>query len=104
MAQDTTATLYVTYNGTPDTRFDHTYYVDHHLPLVMRAWAATGLRSIAAFFPAVAQSGTIAICECIFRDEAAIEACLASAGTPSVMADVARFTDVAPSRLRAVAP
>jgi hypothetical protein len=29
--------IYVTYAGTPDTRFDRDYYVNGHLPLVMEA-------------------------------------------------------------------
>lgn len=30
--------IYVTYQGTPETRFDRGYHVAHHLPLVMKAW------------------------------------------------------------------
>lgn len=94
--------IYVTYQGTAETRFDRDYYVREHLPLVTRSWAAYGLESVAAFFPAAPQTGTIAICECRFRDEAAVAAAFASPKAPAVMADVARFTDVAPSRSRAV--
>ena len=92
------AIVYVTYQGAPGTRFDRTYYVDRHLPLVTRAWSQYGLESVAAFFPAVDQEGTIAICECRFSDAAAIDAAFASNETPEVMADVQRFTDVAPVR------
>lgn len=95
--------VYVTYQGTPETRFDRAYYVEHHLPLVMRAWQPHGLDGIAAFFPAVEQRGTIAVCECRFRDRAAHDAAFASSGTAAVMADVSRFTDAAPQRARAVA-
>lgn len=95
------AIVYVTYQGTPETRFDRAYYVDHHLPLVMKAWRQYGLESVAAFFPAVGQTGTIAICECRFRDRTAIDAAFASPETPEVMGDVARFTDVAPARVLA---
>lgn len=94
--------VYVTYQGTPETRFDRTYYVAEHLPMVMRAWQSYGLEGIAAFFPAVAQSGTIAICECCFRDEAAVAAAFAAPESAAVMADVARFTEVEPARARAV--
>ncbi|MDE1147416.1 MAG: EthD family reductase [Azospirillaceae bacterium] len=95
--------IYVTYTGTPDARFDRAYYVDHHLPLVLRAWAQYGLTSVAAFYPAVDAAGTLAICECRFRDAAAVAAAFASPEVPEVMADVARFTDLTPSRVRAVA-
>jgi uncharacterized protein (TIGR02118 family) len=94
--------VYVTYQGTPETRFDRSYYVNRHLPLVMRAWQQYGLESVAALFPAVEQAGTIAICECRFRDEAAVTAAFGSPETPEVMADVPRFTEVEPARARAV--
>ena len=99
---NTPVVVYVTYQGTPQTRFDRTYYVTHHLPLVMKAWQQYGLLSATAFFPAAGQVGTIAICECIFRDEAAVKAAFSSREVPEVMADVPRFTDVASSRVRAV--
>ncbi len=94
--------IYVTYQGTPETRFDRDYYVDHHLPLVLEAWRSHGLEGVTAFFPRVVATGTIAVCECRFRDAAAVEAAFASPETPRVMADVARFTDAAPARARAV--
>jgi uncharacterized protein (TIGR02118 family) len=96
-----TAILYVTYHGTPDTRFDRDYYVDHHLPLVLRSWQQYGLDSAVAFFPGLPQTGTIAICECRFRDQAAIDVAFAAPETPAVMDDVAHFTDSTPVRLRA---
>ncbi|WP_312142667.1 EthD family reductase [Pantoea septica] len=95
-------TLYVTYHGDPQSRFDRDYYVSEHLPLVMKAWQQYGLLSATAFFPAVRQAGTVAICECRFRDEKAMEAAFSSPETPEVMADVARFTDITPERVRAI--
>ncbi|OZI19837.1 ethyl tert-butyl ether degradation protein EthD [Bordetella genomosp. 9] len=96
-----TVVVYVTYQGTPETRFDRDYYVNGHLPLVMKCWGRYGLRDVAAFFPAQDRRGTIAICECIFADEAAVEAAFSSAEVPEVMADVSRFTDATPARSRA---
>lgn len=100
-------TVYVTYNGAPSERFDRSYYVEHHLPLVMQAWRRYGLEHVAAFFPALSNAntrvGTLVICECRFRDEAAIEACFGSPEAAEVMADVPTFTDISPTRLR-VAP
>src|SRR5690606_30015226 len=94
--------VYVFYQGTPQTRFDRDYYVTRHLPLCMEAWQQYGLQSVSAFFPALEQSGTIAICECVFRDEAAIETAFASPEAPTVMADVPRYTEATPVRVRAV--
>lgn len=94
--------IYVTYPGDADSRFDRDYYVHKHLPLVMKAWQAYGLESVAAFFPAVKQLGTIAICECRFHDEAAVHDAFASPEAAAVMADVAHFTDIEPQRVRAV--
>ena len=91
-------TMYVTYPGDATTRFDRDYYVQHHLPLVMECWGPLGLESCAAFWPANTGPGTIAICECRFRDEAAMRGALASPVTPRVMADVARFTEAQPAQ------
>lgn len=94
------AIVYVTYQGAPETRFDRDYYVRHHLPLVMNSWQPYGLESAIAFFPATNEPGTIAICECRFRDQAAAEAAFAGPEAPTVMADVKHFTDIKPARLR----
>jgi uncharacterized protein (TIGR02118 family) len=99
--QKTAATVYVTYQGTPETRFDRDYSVQHHMPLVTRAWQPYGLEAAAAFFPAVDEAGTIAICELRFRDGDALAAALAAPETPAVMADVPHFTDVTPVQVRA---
>ena len=91
-------TLYVTYPGDAATSFDRDYYVREHLPLVRASWGPYGLKSCAAFWPADIDNGTIAICECRFRDEAAMRAALASRETPRVMADVSRFTNAQPAQ------
>jgi uncharacterized protein (TIGR02118 family) len=88
--------VYVTYRGSPHDQFDRSYYAERHLPLVTKTWAPHGLRSAAVFYPAVPADGTIAICECRFRDEDAVAACLAAPEIAVVMADVATFTDLRP--------
>ncbi len=93
--------LYVTYAGDAATRFDRDRYVHHHLPLVMEAWGPYGLLSCSAFFPVGDGNGTIAIAECKFRDEAALQTALASPETPRVMADVPSITDADPVQTRA---
>ncbi len=95
-------TLFVTYPGDAGTRFDRDYYVASHLPMVMEAWGPCGLLSCAAFFPAGDGAGTVAVCICRFRDEAAVQAALGSPETPRVMADVTVFTDAKPAQSRAV--
>ena len=99
-------TVYVSYEGTPNDRFDRTYYVEHHLPLVMQAWRRYGLERLAAFFPASTDvgsgPGTQVICECSFRDQASMEAAFGSPEAAAVMADVPVFTDISPTRLRVV--
>ena len=92
--------LYVTYSGDASTRFDQNYYVTDHLPLVRKAWGPYGLESAAAFFPAGDGAGTIAICACVFRDEAAVSASLNSPLTERVMSDVQCFTDAKPVQSR----
>jgi len=98
--QDIPTVVYVTYQGGTDAWFDREYYVARHLPLVMNAWKQYGLLNIAAFFPAEARPGTVAICECIFRDDDAVATAFASAEAAEVMADLATFTHLQPVRIR----
>jgi len=93
-------TIFVTYTGDANTRFDREYYVNTHLPLVRDAWGSLGLESIDGFFPAADGAGLIAIAVVQFRDDAAVQAALASSRTPEVLADVAKFTDVTPTLSR----
>jgi len=101
-AHSSQVTIYVYYQGAPLTRFDRDYYVKRHLPLCMESWQKYGLQSVSAFYPALDQSGTIAICECVFRDEAAVDAAFNSPEVAEVMADIARYTDASPLRVRGV--
>ncbi len=95
-------TVFVMYAGNAGTRFDREYYVHKHLPLVMEVWRAHGLLSVAAFFPAGPGEGTIAVCVCLFRDDAAVDVSFGSPESARVMADIPHSTDVKPSQLRAV--
>lgn len=96
--ENTQVVIYVSYQGSAQDRFDRQYYVNGHLPLVMDLWGKYGLLSVAAFFPMREEPGTLAICECIFRDEAAV---FSSPEVAEVMADVPLFTDIHPVRMRA---
>lgn len=91
-------TLFVTYAGDASTRFDRDYYNKTHLPLVLEAWGPYGLETAAAFFPSGDGAGTITVCVCRFRDEAAIRAAIASPQTERVMSDVEHFTDAKPTQ------
>lgn len=99
-ANNKQVTLYVYYQGTPETRFDRDYYTNHHLPLCMEAWQQYGLLSCRAFYPSIDANGTIAICESVYRDEAAAEAAFSSPELAKVMEDVARYTDATPMGMR----
>lgn len=94
--------MYVTYAGNADTKFDRDHWINVHLPLVREAWGPHGLLKTGGFFPSGDGGGLIAICPCVFRDEAALEAAFASPATKRVMDDVKNVTDVEPSRSRAV--
>jgi uncharacterized protein (TIGR02118 family) len=94
--------MYVTYAGDAGTPFDRDHWINVHLPLVRECWGPHGLVSVAGFFPSGDGGGTIAIAPCVFRDEAAMNAALASGDTARVMADVKRVTAVEPARSRAM--
>lgn len=98
---DTRVVIYVRYEGIPGDRFDRSYYDRTHLSLVMRAWEKYGLLSVAAFFPSIDRAGTVALCECVFENEDALEAAFASPECAAVMNDVIAFTDLSPVRVRA---
>jgi uncharacterized protein (TIGR02118 family) len=91
-------TMFVTYAGDADTRFDREHWINVHLPLVRECWSPYGLESVGGFFPQGDGAGLIAIAPCVFRDEGAMNAALNSPETVRVMADVPKFTAVAPQR------
>ena len=91
-------TMYVTYAGDADTPFDRDHWINVHLPLVRECWGPHGLVSASGFFPQGGGGGLIAIAPTVFRDEAAMNAALASADTARVMADVKKVTAVEPQR------
>ncbi len=94
-------TLYVSYPGDTNTRFDRKYYVDAHLPLVLKSWRKYGLETVAAFFPEGAGEGTVAICVCTFRNEEGVRASFAAPEAREVMADIPHFTEAKPNQFLA---
>ncbi len=91
-------TMYVTYAGNAQTPFNRDHWINVHLPLVRECWGPHGLVSAAAFFPSGDGGGLIAICPCVFRDEAAMKSALSSSETKRVMDDVKHVTDVKPKQ------
>jgi uncharacterized protein (TIGR02118 family) len=89
-------TFYVTYSGDEKSWFDRDYWLHRHLPMVRQAWKDYGLIGTDGFFPSGDGCGFIAICPCLFQDEADIHAALAAPETKPVMDDVANFTSVQP--------
>lgn len=88
--------MYVTYARDPKASFNRNYWINVHLPLVRTSWEPFGLLSVAGFFPAEEDADFIAICPCIFRDEAAMTSALAAQETKRVMEDVKNVTDIEP--------
>ena len=95
-------TMYVTYAGDQHTAFDRDHWINVHLPLVRECWGPYGLERTGGFFPSGDGAGLIAVCACVFRDEASMRAALASPETKRVMDDVSNVTDVKPTQSLAV--
>jgi len=89
------ATLIVSYPTHPGAHFDAAYYAGTHIPLAQQLWGPFGLTGAEILFPDGNQPWKAAVL-LRFADAAAIDTALASAGTPEVLADVAKFTDIAP--------
>lgn len=94
------ATLIVSYPVHPGARFDAAYYAQTHIPLAQRHWASHGLIGAEILFPEGEQPWKAAVL-LRFADGAAIDAALASAGTPDILADITNFTDITPVIYRA---
>jgi uncharacterized protein (TIGR02118 family) len=95
-------TMFVTYAGNDETPFNREHWINVHLPLVLECWGPYGLARVSGFFPQGDGGGLIAIATCAFRDDAAMEAALASPETARVMADVDLVTAVRPQRSLAI--
>jgi len=91
-------TMLVTYAGGDATRFDRGHWINVHFPLVRECWGPYGLISAAGFLPQDDGAGLLAVGVVNFRDEAALEAALASPETARIMADVEIVTDINPAR------
>jgi uncharacterized protein (TIGR02118 family) len=93
------ATMYVLYEGTPETRFDRAYY-ESHLAQVREIMTKHGLVSASAFYTDAAESGTLVVTELRFRDEEALSSSFAAPEAAGLRNDVPKFTDGVPSMWR----
>ncbi|WP_260926679.1 EthD family reductase [Novosphingobium sp. 9] len=88
--------LIVTYLTHDGAHFDRAYYDEHHMGLAREVWGAHGLTGTEVFYPTDPAQPYACISVLRFRDEAAMAAALADAGTAKLVADVANFTDIVP--------
>ena len=94
------ATLIVSYPVKDGSTFDAAYYRSTHIPLAEQHWAPHGLTGSEILDAAEGQpwAGAVLL---RFRDQSAIDAALASAGTPAVIGDIPNFTNIEPVIFRA---
>lgn len=83
--------LSVLYPSSEGSTFDHDYYREKHVPLVMRAW---GLDK--ADIEKGIDGPNVAAVHFEFDSVEAIQAAMAAEGTGEVMADVANYTNITP--------
>jgi uncharacterized protein (TIGR02118 family) len=91
------AVLVVTYAAGEGATFDRDYYVRVHLPLAETHFGPAGLTAARALFPLAPDSPWLCVGMLEFRDAAALMAATAVPGAAEVAADVANFTNVAPT-------
>jgi uncharacterized protein (TIGR02118 family) len=91
----------VTYPNKPGARFDETYYLTKHMPLVEAKLTGHGLKSwsvdkgIGGVMPG-SQPDFLYQAHMVFESPAAMQAGL-SAEAPGLMADIPNFTDIQPN-------
>lgn len=81
----------VLYPGGEDSRFDHDYYRDQHVPLAKKTWGV----DVAEIDRGV-NGPYVAAVHFQFASQDALNEALGSAGTATVQGDVANYTDIEP--------
>lgn len=94
------ASLIVAYPKHPGAKFDADYYRDTHIPMVESAWGPAGMTGAEIIWPHDGDQPFAAMVKLNFTDAAAIDAAMVSPGTPGVMGDVPKFTDIQPTIYR----
>lgn len=95
-------TVFVTYSGTRDDRFDRTHYVHTHLPMAVRLLGQYGLIFAEAFFPATEHSKIQAACTITFRDDEAMQTAMLAPEMTFLIDDLKNFTNMTPVQHRLV--
>jgi uncharacterized protein (TIGR02118 family) len=99
VSNSTPATMYVIYEGTPETHFDRAYY-ETHLTQVREVMTKFGLVSANAFYTEAAESRTLVVTELRFRDEEALSSAFAAPEVAELRGDIPNFTDGVPTMWR----
>ncbi len=88
----------VTYPKSASSTFDHTYYVEKHVPLVNRYWGHHGLRGVQVLRGTGSLGGAAAYELIALLDFESEQAFLGAAGAHAddVMGDVPNFTNIQP--------
>ncbi|WP_245841653.1 EthD family reductase [Sphingomonas lenta] len=94
------AILLVSYPAGDGARFDRSYYVATHLPLVRRVLEPHGLVGAEAYFPDDQVAPMFAVAVLRFADAAARDAVLGHPDAGHAFADIPNFTDVQPAATR----
>ena len=81
----------VLYPTTEGATFDHDYYRDHHVPLVVKTWGLDG-----AEIDRGLNGPYVAAVHFRFPSQDALNMAMQAEGTAAVMADVANYTTIAP--------
>lgn len=92
--------LVVAYPRHEGARFDTEYYESTHVPLVEKNWGPAGMRGAEILYPAGDDQPFACMILLDFPDDASIDAAMRSDGTPEVMGDVPKFTDIQPTVYR----
>lgn len=85
----------VLYPATEGASFDHDYYRDQHLPLVLRTW---GLDASTASVDRGLTGPYVAALHLTFASREAMEEAMAGEGTAALVADVPNYTTITPVR------
>src|SRR3569833_428156 len=89
----------VMYPAVPGSRFDHTYYVQKHIPLVQERWTAMGLEHVVLMRGAATPDGSTPRYRVIaMLSFSSLEDFGKAAGAhgAEIFGDIPKFTDVTP--------
>lgn len=82
----------VLYPSGPDSTFDHDYYANSHVPLVVRTWEPTGFQIDTGI-----DGPYLAAVHLTFESKPAFDKAMSKPETAAVMADVPNYTNITPT-------